>query len=352
MILDHFTFFAAIIVLFLVPGFTLTRILRSPSNAITILPYSVFSGFFIFAFLAPIAFLLHLRWEVLIAVHILTVSILWIYFILRRVYRFHFRIERGDLIFWGFVLLAFGFAFWKGRYQDGDAWYHIAQANFYSNSQYLRSGNAYYENQAAGTVYDYNAYHLFLAYLSKITRLDLSIIWVNLFPLFFVVSLLALYGIVRQFADHRQVSYYFISVLLLTALTGKGPSFWSTIAIHNNLCMWALNPLIIHLLISSSTEGQKCHCLIQFFVLTYALSSIHIFNYVYLFIQISLIFAVALFISIKSKRIWEISKEYSLMLSTYLISGSVYALLIYITSRSEQPPDSFPGTPLQLVHIS
>lgn len=328
----------------------MARGLGAPINALTVLPYSFYTGYAIVALLTPLAFLLHLSWPLLIGLHLLIVAALWGYGAINKFYKTGVACERMDRVFWLFVVGATLLAFWKGSYQDGDAWYHLAQANYYAHSERLQSGNAYYAHQPAGTVYDYNAYHLLLAYLSKITGIDLTIIWINLLPVVLCLFLLSLYGTLRVFHHTALMAYLFMATIGAAVLfSNEPPLLWTTLVYDGGMLL--LSPVILHLLITQ-TGPPTARFVLQFFLLGYLLSSWHIFNYVHLFILVALILTVLFFRALRSPDRMGRLKDYGTRLGAYALAGVPYMVLIYAASRSDQPPQSFPGTPLPLVYVS
>jgi len=237
---------------------------------------------------------------------------------------------------------------WKGGYQDGDAWYHIAQANYYLSVEPISSGNAYYREMAAGTVYDFNTYHLWLAYFSKLTQIDLPVIWIHLFPVFGCLSVLMLYGIVREYSDTPLTQYLFLFVLTGVTLSTSIRNLTAMIY-PASMAMMVVIPVVLHRMIACYDRPLTFQNMIHLAFLLYILSGTHIFYYVYFMIQLGLILVVSGLVVIRDKnrnRHWiRISGMYAIC----GMSGLFHTVAAFILSGKDQPAETFPGTPLSLV---
>lgn len=336
----------------LIPGYTVTRLLRTPMSSVMLIPYAFFTGYALWALLVPVAFLAHLSWTVLLGVYLTLAGVFCVLFLFKQYYRIDIRIPAVDSVAWAGMILMVAVMGWKGGYQDGDAWYHLAQANYYMHSDTLHSGNAYYKGLPAGTVYDYNSYHLFLAALSRMTGLDLAFIWVHLLPIFILLYGLTFYGIIREFFASRLTPVLYLAIVLLALITSdEGLTQWSTIVYPGGFSLLTLIPLIIYTLVKR-TEEIPLKGTLHLALLVFTLSSLHLFNYVYLIIQLSLIFLVLGMQSFRAADRMQRWKTHAATLAVCVGSGLLYLIAAYFTTRSAQPPESFPGTPLRLVQYS
>ena len=88
--------------------------------------------------------------------------------------------------------------FWKGSFQSGDSWYHVAQAEHYLNQKHLVSENAFFPNQPAGTLYDFNSWHTFISAITYIGNFEsVRFVWINLAAYFIALFLLSVYSFIR-----------------------------------------------------------------------------------------------------------------------------------------------------------
>lgn len=164
--------------------------------------------------------------------------------------------------------------FWKGAYQDGDSWVHVAQANHYLHQPLLISESAFYSGTNAGSVYDYNAWHTLLAVITNIGNFDsVRFVWINFNSFLAIIFILSLYLFLQKYFNNAKYSFFSIIFIISINFIIYKFLFFGSLVTNGGITSRILIPIFFTFLFDKKSN--------IFFlpILLFSISSFHIYFY-------------------------------------------------------------------------
>lgn len=348
MFLSELKLYSLLLIFIFLPGMALLRVFIRQVSANLYILLSLVLGLFCWTVLSVIGFILTLPLATLTTVWvcIVVISGFGIIFLLLNDRMMNIQPLKVDGIF--IVLLSFTalsaiIVYWKGSYQDGDAWYHVAQAVNYLNQPRMISENAFFSGYPAGTLYDFNAWHTFIAAIALIGKFQPNFVWINLSAFFFPFSILSIYLFVKSiFANRVFAVISVITIIIFQTIQGKFP-FLTSVIIPSKLCTYLLLPLFFTIEFSEDFKQRQLLLIYILFVTAF----IHIYYFLVIIGYLLALHIFDLIINSRSKsdflRILAKYTGYFLVGLPLLIALFLYCLKHYT--------ESFPGTELHLIML-
>lgn len=348
MLLSELKLFSLLIIFLIIPGMSIiTYFFRNISVDMLVLLALIIS-FFCWTILSMIGFIFSLSLETItiIWVIIIPIAILWLLYQKAKNRLFQIALPRLNNVLFLFVLFVFLTSllmYWKGSFQDGDAWYHVAQASNYRTQMQMVSESAYFSGYPAGTLYDFNAWHTFIAGISLIGRFQPNFVWINLSSLFLPITILALFTFIKTVFENQNFAVIATIVIVITQTIFEKFLYLSSTIIPANISTAYIIPLFFT--IQFSENVQRKYQLQSMILIVSAF--IHIY-YFLVIIGYLVVFHCTESIFIYEKRI-EL-KQSLLKTAGFFLIGMPYLFAIYWYSLRDYAY-IFPGTelPLKLV---
>jgi len=348
MFLSEIKLVSLIFVLVFIPGWTLINIIYKQLSLSREILFSSTTGLFIWSILSTIGFIFSLsliticRCWLIISTFLIIVSL---YLILKRrivtIPNFHWTRPKITLGF--FLIFIIIITYWKGSLQDGDAWYHVAQAVNYLNQPKMVSENAYFSGLPAGTLYDFNAWHTFIAAISIFGKFQPNFAWINLSAFFFPLMVIALYVFINTVFKNQNLSAYATILIIVVQFLRFKFTFLGSSVIPSTICTGLLMPSFFTVQFSEDINRKAFLLLTILFVATF----FHIYYFLVIIGYLIGFYLVDFFINRRNTK--EFIKNF-IITDGYFLIGLPLLIAIYLYCLSDYS-QTFPGTELRLTML-
>mgnify|MGYP000110390097 CR=1 FL=1 len=348
MFLSELKLFSILIIFTLLPGIALIKLFFRHLSLDLFILLSVTLSLFVWTFLSSVGFIFAMPLATVITIWAggVIISGLWILYQIFKHKTVKFLLPKVDFnfaVFLTFIILTALLVYWKGSFQDGDAWYHVAQAVNYLGQSGMVSESAFFSGYPAGTLYDFNAWHTFIAAISMIGRFQPNFVWINLSAFFFPVCIMAIYVFIKTtFQNLTFATTAVITMIVVNSIQGKFIFLTSTV-IPGNLCLSFLMPLYFTIQFSENIKRK-------FLLLSLILGVIAFFHIYYFLVIIGYLivfFLCDFFINHVNKS--EFIKNIMKTTGHFLIGlPLLIAIYLYCLRHYSQ---TFPGTELPLIML-
>jgi len=332
-----------------IPGMGLLSVWKKNVSLIEAILYSTVLGLFWWVVLSSIGFLFSMSLITLVKIWVVSAVLLMGILLWKIVFIGTFKIRKhvfsvhSMICATAAILLSLLMA-WKGSYQDGDSWYHLAQALHYLHQPVLYSESAFFSSHQAGTLYDFNAWHTFLAAISRLGNFTPQFVWINLPALIIPLAFLSVYHFIQT--AFKSISFSLFAVLFIFAANFLQHRFLflGTVIYPSALCEVFLTPVFFTIFFNKTDlKDFAILCAILFTASAihpyYSLVIIFIAAVFYLFNWSMNNRTVPYFLSSVKSLFY-----FFLFVSPYLITIYLYTILSY--------EKGFPGTEISLLHLT
>lgn len=348
MFLSELKLFSILIIFTLLPGIALIKLFFRQLSLDLFILLSVTLSLFVWTFFSTLGFIFVMPLATVVTIWTggVIISGLWILYQIFKHKTVKILLPRIDFnyaIFLTFIILTALLVYWKGSFQDGDAWYHVAQAVNYLGQSEMVSESAFFSGYPAGTLYDFNAWHTFIAAISMLGRFQPNFVWINLSAFFFPVCIIALAAFVKNaFRNRTFATGTVIMMIIVNSIQGKFIFLTSTV-IPGNLCLSFLMPLYFTIQFSENIKRK-------FLLLSLILGVIAFFHIYYFLVIIGYLLVFYLFdffINHVNRR--EFIRNIMKTVGFFLIGlPLLIAIYLYCLRHYSQ---TFPGTELPLIML-
>lgn len=332
-----------------IPGMGLLSFWKKNVSLVEAILYSTILGLFWWVVLSSIGFLFSMSLITLVKIWVVSAVLLIGILLWKIVFIGTFKIRKH--VFSGHsmicataaILLSLLMA-WKGSYQDGDSWYHLAQTLHYFHQSALSSESAFFSSHQAGTLYDFNAWHTFLAAISRLGNFTPQFVWINLSTLIMPIAFLSVYHFIQT--AFRSISFSLFAALFIFATNFLQHRFLflGTVIYPSALCEVFLTPVFFTIFFNKTdSKDFAILCAILFTASAihpyYSLVIIFIASVFYLFNWSMNNHTAPYFLSSVKSLFY-----FFLFVSPYLSTIYLYTILSY--------EKGFPGTEISLFHLT
>ena len=348
MFLSELKLFSILIIFTLLPGMALIKLFFRHLSLDIFILLSVALSLFVWTILSTLGFIFMLPLTTVVTIWIggVVISGLWILFQIYKHKTVKILLPRVDFnfaIFLTFIILTALLVYWKGSFQDGDAWYHVAQSVNYLNQSQMVSENAFFSGYPAGTLYDFNAWHTYIAAIAMLGCFEPNFVWINLSVLVFPLTTLALFSFVKKVFNNRNFAVISVILIISTHFLNSKFSFLSSSIIPGTFCTAVLMPLFFTIYFSESIVHPERILLAILFTTAF----IHIYYFLVIIGYLFVYYIARYLFKLTSKQDFLINLigtfKYFLMGIPLLIAIYFYCLRYYT--------DTFPGTEIPLIYI-
>ena len=348
MFLCELKFYSLLLIFTFLPGMALVPLFFRQISLDLYILLSVVLGLFVWTVLSTVGFIFALPLSIVIMFWIggVVISGFWILFLIlkNRMVRIQpFKVDTALTVLITFITFSALLVYWKGSFQDGDAWYHVAQAVNYLNQPQMVSENAFFSGFPAGTLYDFNAWHTFIAAIAMLGRFQANFVWINLSAFFFPITILAIYTYIKTVFTNRYFAITaVIAIFFFHTLQAKF-MFLTSSVIPGNICTAFLMPLFFTIYFSEIIKRRQLLLISILFVATF----IHIY-YFLVIIGYLLVFHIFYFIINPDSRLNFIKG--TIKSAGYFLVGLPLLIAIYWYCLRHYA-ETFPGTELPLTML-
>jgi len=345
MFISELKLFSLILVLVFIPGWTIISIFYKQLSLSREILFSSIVGLFIWSTLSTIGFIFALSLRAICSCLLVITIVLVItnlYLILKRqaITIPHLHWTKSKIILGSFLILIIIITYWKGSFQDGDAWYHVAQAVNYLNQPKMVSESAYFSGFPAGTLYDFNAWHTFIAAISMFGKFQPNFVWINLSVIFFPLAVIALYVFINTVFKNENLSTCATILIVIVQFVRFRFAFLGSSIIPSALCTGLLMPTFFTVQFSENLDRKTFLLLTILFISAF----FHIYYFIVIIGYMIGFYLVDFFIN--HRRINELIINFAKTCGYFLIGlPLLFAIYYYCLKHYSQ---TFPGTELPL----
>lgn len=316
----------AIALILFCPGVTFLNKSINKYSKIELFLFSFIISLFYWTILSTLGFLFNFSLSFLIIIQF-TLGVIGLFILLYVLY--HKKLSFINIDFMNYILLsililAAMIMYWKGSYQDGDSWYHVAQSVNYSRQNTLFSENAFFSGHPAGTLYDFNSWHTLIGGLSLLINIEPRIIWINLSTIMAPLFILSFYYFLNKgLTKNKWFPILSIVLFILVISIQRHFQFWGNLCNPGMLCEAILTPVFIKIILVEKIKHKKF--LIYFSLITCA--SIHSYYYLKMILLLIPYFIITIIVN---------DDKYSLIylkmkiIFKYILVGIPFIIVIYL----------------------
>jgi hypothetical protein len=348
MFVNELKLLSLMLVLVFIPGWTLMNIFYKQLNLSRIILFSSIVGLFSWSILSTIGFIF--------AISLRTICICWLvisialtitglYLILKRrtITIQHQPWTKSKILFVLFIIFTIIITYWKGSFQDGDAWYHVAQAVNYLNQPKMVSENAYFSGLPAGTLYDFNAWHTFLAAIALLGKFQPNFVWIVLSAVLLPLTVIALYVFINAVFKNQNLAVCATILIIIFQFLRFRFAFLGSSVMPSAICTGFLMPSFLTVQFSEDMNRKTFLLLTILFITAF----FHIYYFLVIIGYLIVFYLLDFFINHVSagEFLRNIAKT-----TGYFLAGLPLLIAIYLYCLRHYS-ETFPGTELPLTML-